>query len=159
MHYHSLIFKQEVPCFISQGSSQLTVLLPVLEGQSFFCACSQTCPHSSTPPWLYLVCCVKLPCLIITAPTITFLLPISYEAPEIYFLIHTVIYCKISELQRQSAWQSNMMSQQNPLLLTLYCWMGISNYGKWNPGLKWKMLNSQGSVSRAACIAISRQHR
>lgn len=99
MHYHSLIFKQELCCFVSQGSSQLTVLLPILEVQSFFCAYSQACLHSSTPPRLYLVCSVELPCLIITAPTITFRLTIIYEASEIYFLIHTVIYFKISELQ------------------------------------------------------------
>lgn len=45
------------------------------------------------------MCSVELPCLIITAPTITFHLRIIYEASEIYFLIHTVIYFKISELQ------------------------------------------------------------
>lgn len=64
---------------------------------------TQPCLHSSTPPWLYLVCSVELPCLIITAPTITFHLRIIYEASEIYFLIHTVIYFKISELQRLTA--------------------------------------------------------
>lgn len=90
-------------CFVSQGSSQLTVLLPILEVQSFLCAHSQPCLHSSTPPWQYLVCSVELPCLIITAPTITFHLRIIYEASEIYFLIHTVIYFKISELQRLTA--------------------------------------------------------
>lgn len=99
MHYHSLIFKQELSCFVSQGSSQLTVLLPILKVLPFFCAHSQTCLHSSTPPRLYPVCSVELPCLIITAPTITFHLRIIYEASEIYFLIHTVIYFKISELQ------------------------------------------------------------
>lgn len=52
-----------------------------------------------------------------------------------------------------------MMSQQNPLLLTLSCWMGIFNYEKCNPRLKWKMLNSQWSVSRAACIASSKHQR
>lgn len=42
---------------------------------------------------------MELPCLIITAPTIAFLLRIIYEASEIFFLIHTVICFKISELQ------------------------------------------------------------
>lgn len=64
-----------------------------------------------------------------------------------------------SNVWLQAARQSNMMSQQNPLLLALYCWVGISNYEKCNPRLKWKMLNSQWSVSWAACIAISRHHR
>lgn len=49
------------------------------------------------------MCCVELPCLIITAPTITFLLGIIYEASQIYFLIHTVIDFKFSELQRLTA--------------------------------------------------------